>query len=170
MATQVIGAGVLGRAASAAVTNATNAKPWNVAMWIGTALVLIGWSDVIMGMYPYRVGNPDWEFGAISAALDSMALGTIGIAAAAIGALVSGRRRMLQAISLFTGLVVGFLVSAIVLYGLSIPVILKAVPAAMQTQFSIAIAKALLLAVTYSFAHIVVFRESWRGASVNARA
>jgi hypothetical protein len=171
VATQVIAAGVLGRAATseAVAAKTTDTKPWNVAMWIGGGLMLVGWTDVIMGMYPYRIGNPDWEFGAISAALDSMPLGTIGIGAASIGALISGRPWVLRAISVFSALVTVFLTGAAVLYALSLPVVLKAVPVPMHTQLNIAIAKALVLAATYGCLYLVMFRTTQRAAS-KARA
>jgi hypothetical protein len=152
-------------AAPTAKVNVPAAHAWSVAAWVGFGLALIGWSDVFIGMYPFRPGNPDWEFGAVSAALDSMPLGAIGLAAATVGMLLSGRRRTLRVMSVFQALVVVFLLGAIALYSLSIPLVIKAVPAAMQGQLKLSIAKAFLLAVTYIGLYVVMARASWRGAS-----
>jgi hypothetical protein len=136
---------------------------------VGFGLALIGFADVVLGMYPYRVGNPDWEFGAISAALDSMPLGTIGLGAATAAMLASGRTLALRILSVFQALIVALLLAAVTLYSLSIPVVMKAVPAAMQGQLSIAIVKAFLLGVTYVSLYMVMARASWRGAAVREK-
>ena len=145
--------------------NVASRQAWSVAAWVGFGLAIIGFTDVVLGMYPFSPGNTDWEFGAVSAALDSMPLGTIGLGAATVATLLAGRTLMLRIMSVFQGAVVAFLIAAMALYSLSIPLVLKAVPAAMQGQITISIVKAFLLAVTYICLYVVMARASWRGAS-----
>jgi hypothetical protein len=172
VASKVLAApGILAKAPATVTAKADKAaNPWSIAAWVGFGLAIIGWSDVLLGMYPYRVGNPDWEFGALSAAFDSMPLGTIGLGAATAASLAAGRTVLLRVMSIFHALVVAFLLGALVLYSLSVPAVMKAVPDAMAGQLNIAIAKAFLLGLTYSCLYFVMFRAAWRGASAKHRA
>jgi hypothetical protein len=137
-----------------------------LVIWAGLGLALVGWADVIMGMYPYRVGNPDWEFGAISTALDSMPLGAIGLTALTSAALAGGRRVVLRILFVVSALVVAFLIYGLLLYGLSVPVVLNAVPTAVRSQLTIAIVKTAILGFVYITLYALIFRAAWRGTSL----
>lgn len=172
MSTQVSGlpAGMLSPAAmlsskgiaASAANSAPGIQAWSIVGVVGVGLAVIGWTDVATGLLPFSVGNPDWEFGAISTAIDSMPLATIGLGVAAAAAVAHSRRTALTFLSVFVGLVVLFLMAAIVLYGLSVPVIFKAVPPQMNAQVIVAVTKTSLLAVTYLVLYGFIARHVWR--------
>jgi hypothetical protein len=136
---------------------------------MGLALALVGWSDVIIGLYPYRVGNPDWEFGAVSAALNSMPLGALGLGVSVAAAIAQRRRLALITLGVVCALVTAFMVVSGGMYLLSVPVILKAVPTAMRGQVFLVIIKALLLLFTYTSLYVILCRFAWKAARVNQK-
>src|SRR6476620_5631270 len=58
---------------------APNADAWSVLSWVGIAFIVMGLTDIALGWYPASFGNPEWEFGAVSAALNGFALPTLGL-------------------------------------------------------------------------------------------
>ena len=70
--------------------------------------------------------------------------GASGLGAATAAMLLTGRKVVLRIMSVFQGIVVAFLLAAMTLYALSIPMVMKAVPAAMQGQLQISIVKAMV--------------------------
>src|SRR6185437_6901598 len=65
------------------LTPRSDAQPtleaWRVVGWVGIAFVVMGFTDVALAWYPTAFGNPEWEFGAISATLNGFALPTLGL-------------------------------------------------------------------------------------------
>lgn len=136
-------------APSSAAAPADPLQGWRVLGVLGAALALAGWTDVALGLLPARPGNPDWEFGAISATLDAMPLGTLGLGLAAAALTARGARRTLAAVAVFAWLVVAALVVGILLYALSAPAVWRAAPPAVHPQLMLAMAKAGVLAAAY---------------------
>lgn len=154
---------------SVASASSPGVEAWSAVAWLGIALALIGWSDVIIGMYPYRLGNPDWEFGAVSSALNSMPLGSVGIGVAIAAAVAQGRRRSLVALSIVSAFTLAFLLVSGVMYALSVPVVLKTLPDAVSDQFKLAILKASLLWTIYTALYVVLGRLAWNASRAKKR-
>lgn len=122
---------------------------WSVLAALGAALALVGWTDVVLGTLPFRPGNPDWEFGVVSATLDAMPLGTLGLGLMAAALSARGARRWLLGLTAVAWAVVAALVIAVLLYALSVPPVWRAVAPALHGQVMLAIAKAGVLATAY---------------------
>ena len=60
------------------VRDASLLNAWRLLYWIGFAFVVMGGTDITLAWYPAPFGNPEWEFGAISATLNGLALPTLG--------------------------------------------------------------------------------------------
>ena len=158
-------AGSAAKSDAATVQSAPNpGEAWGAIAWLGAALAFIGWTDVMIGLFPFNVGNPDWEFGGMSAAFDSMPLGTIGLGIALAAALARGRRKTITAIAVLTTLIVLFIAGAMGMFALAVPVVLNSVPQQVRIQVLIPITKTTLLAMTYFVLYIILSRAAWRGA------
>ena len=45
---------------------------WDLLGWLGFALFVVGGADFLLTWFPERFGNPEWEFGTITASLNAM--------------------------------------------------------------------------------------------------
>lgn len=129
----------------------------------GAALALAGFFDLSLAWYPLGIGNPEWEFGTVSATLNSLPLATVGLVLALASALENGQVIRARAISgLFVALVVLVVASAI-LYAMDIPLALKAVQNPLAHAGLVkAIIKALGLIVVYTVVFSWIAVMSWR--------
>lgn len=137
-------------------SNATGdpGRAWNVALWFGALLVLIGWTDLLLIWYPPQWGSPEWEFGTISTAVNAVPLGTIGLVAVIAAGTALGRRRLLLAAGLFAWAGAVFLAVLGTIYLLVVPIALRGTPAVAATAVKVAIVKTsfflLLYVATYA--------------------
>jgi hypothetical protein len=133
----------------AASAPAPRAGSPGVLVGLGMALALVGWSDLLLNLYPLRIGNPDWEVGTTSVIFDSLPLATIGLGVALHGAL-AGRRvwggRILGAAAL---LVFAGMVTLLGLYLLALPVVWRALSPAVQQPFLLSSMRTLFVASVY---------------------
>ena len=110
-----------------------------------------GGADILLAWYPTAFGTVEWEFGAISATLNGLALPTLG-AFMALCAAFAGNRRLAVRIIGAAMLVMAFLlVVAAVIYATDVPVALRAVDRnpALVAGVAKSIIKASLLLVVY---------------------
>lgn len=129
----------------------------------GAALALAAFFDLALAWYPIGIGNPEWEFGTVSATLNSLPLTTVGLVLALVSALENGyviRTRVLS--SLFLTLALLVLASA-VLYALDVPLALRAVQDPLARMgLTKAIIKAFGLVVVYLVGFTWIAIASWR--------
>ena len=122
---------------------------------LGLALTGVGLLDLAFAWWPADFGVGEWEFGTASRTFDALALLTVGwtllLAAALLRRSATGLRVLAVAFVLLTL----FLVGALVLYALNIPLALKAMPAASKSALVRAIAR------TGSFAAIYITLYGW---------
>jgi hypothetical protein len=52
---------------------------WYLLGWIGLAFALVGGFDLALIWIPLGFGNPEWEFGTVSATLDGLPVTTLGL-------------------------------------------------------------------------------------------
>jgi Ca2+/Na+ antiporter len=100
-----------------------NSSPfaWDLLGLLGFALFVVGGSDFLLSWFPWRFGNPEWEFGTITAALNAMPAGLMGLTLLLIWAHQSESAvwtRVLSGVILIWSVV---LVALAVIYGLTLP-------------------------------------------------
>jgi hypothetical protein len=126
------------------------ALPWGIALGVGFAIAIVGWTDLTLLWYPLQFGNPEWEFGTISAHLDGMPLGTLGLATFAAGAVGLGWRRTTRVVAVVCLLVMLLILGIGVIYLLVVPVALQGAPPAVKPGLVKAMVKAGVFAATYA--------------------
>lgn len=128
---------------------------WRLLAWLSLLLLAAGLGDVAIALYPVRFGSPDWEFATIAsifAGLPLIAMGSFGLAAAAVGAGL----RWLQVTSVVLLAALGAAVlGGTVLFLLDVPIALRSVPPTILTGVKKAIAKTLLLGSMFGVSFFV---------------
>ena len=129
----------------------------------GGALALAGFFDLALAWYPFGIGNPEWEFGTVSAILNGLPLSTVGLVLVLAGAIENGQLIRARVIAgVFVALVLLVVASAI-LYAMDIPLALRAVQNPLARAGLVkAIIKALGLIVVYTVVFSSIAVMSWR--------
>ena len=52
---------------------------WTIMSWVGLGFLVMSGTDIALAWYPTSFGNPEWEFGAISASLNGFAIPTLAL-------------------------------------------------------------------------------------------
>jgi hypothetical protein len=128
---------------------------WDLLGLLGFALFVVGGTDFLLAWFPARFGNPEWEFGTITAALNGMPVPLMGLSLLLLSALESESvvwARIFSVLLLVWGVV---LVGMAVIYGLTIPLAAKGfeVPN-IGTGLKRAIGKSLVQLVVYPAAMV----------------
>jgi hypothetical protein len=55
------------------------ADAWTIMSWVGMGFLVMAGTDIALAWYPTSFGNPEWEFGAISASLNALAIPTLAL-------------------------------------------------------------------------------------------
>ena len=139
-------------------------QAWRLIGWLGLVLILMGGADILLAWYPAAFGRPEWEFGAITATLNNLALPVIG-AFFLLGALVANRRRLparILATTLF--LVVVVLIVLAFIYVTVVPLALNSVSDSPQLSAGMkkAVVKASILLALYSALLVIGGTVGWR--------
>lgn len=129
---------------------------WDLLKWVGWAFVAIGLTDLALIWRPLAIGNPDFEFGSVTAMLNGLPLLTMGLvflaaSAAAVGAAL--RLRLVGAALILMALVI---VAAGVLYALAAPLALKSVTGLALTAVKKAMVKSSVQLVAYPAAYVLL--------------
>ena len=100
---------------------------WSLLQVMGWLFVIVGLLNIVLLWWPLQMGNPEYEFASVAASLDSLPLPTMGLAFAlaasrALGNTTGAKVAMVTAVALAV-----LVVLAAVLYGLDVPLALKAV-------------------------------------------
>lgn len=100
---------------------------WHALGAAGLALLVMGGVDILLAWIPLRIGDPEWEFGTISATLNNMPVPVMGLALVLAHA-AAWNSRVAQGLALiWSVLVLLVLLGAAVLYALDVPLALRAV-------------------------------------------
>ena len=136
---------------------------------LGLALSAIAVLDLGLAWAPFNFGNAEWEFGTVTRTMDSLALGTTGLALLAVVALVRRLRWALGVLGIVVALLLAALIGCVVLYGLTVPVALKAVPAAAGPVLERAVFRTASFAVIYMVLYAWLGWFTWRGFRAGSR-
>jgi hypothetical protein len=137
---------------------------WKWVGWFGLVLATVGLTDFALTWLPMELGRAEWEFGTIAASFSGLPLVTMGFAGLLGSALARGVRWQLVAMTVVLLGMALFLVGALVVFVLVVPVALGVVEGAARTGILKAIARTLVLGVVFVAAYVAAGIGSLRQA------
>lgn len=137
--------------------------------WTGLLLTVVSGADIVLTWVPTEFGNPEWEFGTVTASFNGLISVALGCALVLVGLRDRAGPRTLKAASLLLLAAALLVAAAAALYGLSVPVALGSVSdAPIRLGLQKAIAKTVFQSVAFPIAFLYMARVAWRW-SVPAR-
>ena len=135
---------------------------WRLLGWIGWVYIVVGGVDSLLTWLPLSLGQPEWEFGTITASLNGLPLPVLGLVLVLCANLMAGRvlvARVVIGLMLLLALIV--LVAGL-LYALNVPLALRAVtdPVARQGVLK-AMIKTAVQVVAYPSGLIALAAIAW---------
>ncbi|HEX6309644.1 MAG TPA: hypothetical protein VFZ69_15825 [Longimicrobiales bacterium] len=109
-------------------TRDTTHAAWRALAWFGLVLTFVGLVDVILVFYPARMGDPSWEFGVFDAAVSSIPLLVVGVAALLGGALARSRTGQVRAIAALAVVLALGILGGYIVYLTNVPLALRLAP------------------------------------------
>jgi len=100
---------------------------WSLLLVMGWLFVIVGLLNIVLLWWPLQMGNPEYEFASVAASLDSLPLPTMGLAFILAASRASARPTSAKAATVIAIAVAVLVVLAAILYGLAVPLALKAV-------------------------------------------
>jgi hypothetical protein len=137
---------------------------WAILSWVAFAFLIMSGTDIALAWYPASFGNPEWEFGAISATLNGFALPTLALYLILASAIARGRLVLTRVLAVVLGLLtiaIGFLG---LVYATVIPEALNSVSKneLLTTGMRKAVVKALVLLLAYVILFGAAGVRGWR--------
>ncbi len=143
---------------------------WALLGCVGLLLVVVGGTDILLTWYPLNIGDPEWEFGTVTASLNGLPSVTLGLALLLGNAVASGRRWTVLLVSSVFAVLVLWVMFAAFLYATNVPMALRSVQDPLVLRgLKKAIAKTSIQSVAYPvmFAYLSIhgFRHLKRGST-----
>lgn len=136
---------------------------WYLLGWIGLVFTIVGAADLLLTWYPFNLGNPEWEFGTVTAALDGLPVPTLGLALLLGVGAARGQRWLMRTVAVAFALLALVIVMAAILYASNIPLALQSVPdPVVQTGLKKAITKSTIQSVVYPIAFLWIAYKGWQ--------
>ncbi len=111
----------------------------------------MGLADILLGIFPTAMGDPEWEFGVISSILNGFAIPTMGAYLLLSWLLATGKVIWSRVVGIVAIFVACLLIALAILYATAIPLALKSVEqnATLLLGMQKAMIKAAVLLVSY---------------------
>jgi hypothetical protein len=140
----------------------TSHAPWRALGWFGLVLSFVGLVDVLLVFYPARMGDPSWEFGVVDAAVSTMPLLVVGVAAMFGGAL--GRRKvgLTRAVAIFAILLALGILAGYLIYLTNVPMALRMSPEEVKAGIYKSIARTTVMSGAFGIGFIVAAFAAFR--------
>jgi hypothetical protein len=115
----------------------------------------MGLTDILLGIYPPSIGNPEWEFGVVSSILNGFAIPTMGGYLLLASLLARSKPTAARVVSILAIIVAFLLVIMGLLYLTVVPMALKSVAA--NPVLALGMRKAMVKGVLFLAAYVVLF-------------
>ena len=112
---------------STAQLAAAQQKGWVILGWLGLAYLIMSVIDLALGWYPIRFGQPEWEFGTISATIAGLAIPTLSLYLMLASAFARERTDLIKGIAVAMIVIAILLAVLFILYLTAVPLALRAV-------------------------------------------
>lgn len=145
---------------SKGVVRSAPAGAWQVLAIVGWVFLVVGGMDVALVWYPPLLGNPGWEFGSITTALNGFPLPVMGTSLILASAVARGHLGTARLAMVVASIFVLFAVVAAGFYALDVPIALKEVTEPMgRTGLKKAILRTIVQLIAYPLVLVfVIFR------------
>lgn len=130
--------------------------------WVGLLLVVVSGADVLLTWLPPELGNPEWEFGTVTASFNGLISVTVGFALILYGLYDSGRGGLLKGVSAVLGVTALLVLAAAALYWLSVPLALGSVEGGIRVGLQKAVVKTSLQSIAFPVAYLAMARAAWK--------
>lgn len=135
---------------------------------LGLAFLAVGLTDLVLAWLPPAFGEPEWEFGTVTATLNGLPIFVIGLALILADASRRGARRTVRVIAVACLLLAVAIVVMAALYVTVVPLALQSVPEG-------GVRLGLMKAMTKTSAQIIVYPilfgwiavKAWRWARIS---
>lgn len=140
-------------------------RAWGVLGFVGAAFIIMGGTDIALAWYPSAFGNPEWEFGAISATLNGVALPTLGLYLLLAYGLAANRAAAKLAAGILAAALLVSLIGLAFVYLTVVPLALRSVAAnaLVSSGMKKAIVKAIVLLLAYGSLFVAAAHAGFRG-------
>lgn len=134
---------------------------WKLLGWVGGVLLIVGLLDLGLAFYPPMIGNPNWEFGTVSAQLNSLPVPMLGLALLLGAAVARGWILGTRVWAIVAIVMAVLIVAAAVLWALNLPLAFRSVqePAA-RLGLKKSVAKSVAQSILYPVAFLWI---GWQG-------
>jgi hypothetical protein len=135
---------------------------WRLLGWTGWLFVVVGGVDSLLTWLPLSLGQPEWEFGTVTASLNGLPLPVLGLVLVLGASLVAGRVVMARVVAVLMVILALCVLAAGLLYALNVPLALRAVtdPVARQGVLK-AMTKTIVQVVAYPTGLITLAVIAW---------
>ena len=136
---------------------------WALFGWLGIVFTAVGGLDLLLTWYPLHFGNPEWEFGTVSASLDGLPVMTLGLVMLMGTGVARGQRWLVRTVAVVLVALTLVILGAALMYATNVPIALDAVTQpAIRTGLKKAIAKAAGQSVLYPIAYTLLAVKAWK--------
>jgi hypothetical protein len=127
---------------------------WTTMSWIGFGFLVMSGTDIALAWYPSSFGNPEWEFGAISATLNAFAIPTLALYLILASAIARRHVVFTRVLAVVLGLLAMFIVGLGLIYATVVPQAFTSV--SKNEVLTSGMQRAVLKAVVLIFAYITL--------------
>ena len=136
---------------------------WTLLGLVGWVFLVVGGMDVGLVWYPAAFGNPAWEFGSVTAALNGLPLPLMGLALILAAASARGKATVVKVAIGTAALALVGVLGAGVLYGLTAPIAVRSVSEPLASSgLGKAILRSVVQLVAYPVALVVLMVQGRR--------
>ena len=147
-----------------------SARAWRWIGWLALALFLAGAVDWVLAWIPLRFGSPEWEFGTVVASFGGLPLMTMGFAGLLASAIARGIRWQVVMISLFVLVWAVWILGALIIFLLDVPIALRASSGPVHLGLMKATARTTTLGLLFSTSYFVAGIAALRQTGSRPRA
>lgn len=138
---------------------------WRLLAGVGALFVIVGGADLALTWLPLGFGNPEWEFGTVTAMMDGLPVPTLGLVAVAGAARLAGARGIARGVSVVLVVLALWIVGAAILYLTTVPIALRAVTdPVIRAGLDKAVTKTAVQCVAYPIGLAWLAVAAWRRA------